>query len=98
MVKLNTSKRIPLIVVVVYFALVLLATIPVFTGNDPLNAIFLVVLTLPWSFLITPLVDAISPSLFGNIIIGVLIALIGAAINALLLYLLTSWLVNKIRE
>jgi len=98
MIKLNTSKRIPLIVVVVYFALVLLATIPVFTGNDPLNAIFLVVLTLPWSFLITPLVDAISPSLFGNIIIGVLIALIGAAINALLLYLLTSWLVNKIRE
>ena len=98
MVKLNTSKRIPLIVVVVYFALVLLATIPVFTGNDPLNAIFLVVLTLPWSFIITPLVDAISPSLFGNIIVGVLIALIGAAINALLLYLLTSWLVNKIRE
>ena len=93
----NKSKKIPLIAVGVYLVLVLLATIPVFTGDDPLGAIFLVLLVLPWSFLITPIVDSINPMLFDNIFVGVLVSLIGATINAVLLYLLTSWLVNKIR-
>jgi len=35
--------------------------------------------------------------LFDNIFVGVSVSLIGAAINAVLLYLLTSWLVNKIK-
>ena len=67
MSQLNKSKKIPLIVVAVYLILVLLATIPVFTGDDPLDAVFLVLLVLPWSFLITPIVDSINPMLFDNI-------------------------------
>ena len=97
MLQSNKSKKIPLIVVAVYLILVLLATIPVFTGDDPLDAVFLVLLVLPWSFLITPIVDSINPMLFDNIFVGVSVSLIGAAINAVLLYLLTSWLVNKIK-
>jgi len=91
------SQKIPPVLVAVYLILVLLSTIPVFTGDDPLDAIFLVVLTLPWSFLITPLVDAISPLLFDNVILGVLIGLVGAAINAVLLYFISSWIVNRVK-
>jgi hypothetical protein len=91
------SQKIPPALVAVYLILVLLSTIPIFTGDDPLDAIFLVVLTLPWSFSITPLVDAISPSLFDNVIIGVLIGLVGAAINAVLLYLISRWIVNRVK-
>ena len=91
------SQKIPPVLVAIYLIVVLLSAILIFTGDDPLDAIFLVVLTLPWSFLITPLVDAISPSLFENVIIGVLIGLIGAAINAVLLYLISRWIVNRVK-
>ena len=98
MSQLKKSSKIPFVIVVVYLVLVLLATISIFTGDDPLDAIFLVVLTLPWSFLITPLVDAISPFLFDNLVVGVSIGLIGAGINAVLLYLLLSWIVTRFRS
>jgi hypothetical protein len=98
MSQLKKSSKIPFVIVVVYLVLVLLATISIFTGDDPLDAILLVVLTLPWSFLITPLVDAISPSLFDNVVVGVSVGLVGAGINAVLLYLLLGWIVNRFRS
>ena len=94
----TSTNKIPLAVVAIYVLLVLLSIIPVFTGDDPLDAIFLVVLTLPWSFLITPLVDAINPSMFDNIIVGVTIGLIGAVINAVLLYKLSGWILNVVKR
>ena len=47
---------------------------------------------------VLPVDGAISPSLFGTIIVGITIALVGAAINAVLLYLLTRRLGNKINR
>jgi hypothetical protein len=94
----NKRSKVPLFGAVVYLALVLLSVIPVFTGDDALDAIFLVVLTLPWSFFIAPVVNTINPSSSGSIMIGLAIALIGAAFNMVLLYLLTSRLVNKINR
>ena len=98
MSKSKRMGRIPVIVVAVYLVLVFLSIVPIFTGDDALDAIFLVVLTLPWSFFITPVVDAISPSSSGSIMIGLTIALVGASFNAVLLYLLTKRLVYKINQ
>ena len=98
MSKSNRSSRIPVIAVAVYLVLVLLSIIPIFTGDDALDAIFLVMLTLPWSFFITPVVDTISPSPSGSIMVGLTMALVGAGLNAVLLYLLTKRLVNKINQ
>ncbi len=89
-------NKIPPVMVTVYLVLAVLSAISVFTGDDPLNAIFLVLLTMPWSFLISPIVDAINLS--GNIVAGVMIAMIGAAINACLLYVLVKWVVGRVKE
>jgi len=91
-------NKIPIILTIMYVVLVLLSLIPVFTGDDPLDAIFFVMLTFPWSFLMTPLVDGISPDLSTNVTIAVVVGLIGAAINAVLFYLLASWMGNRFKR
>lgn len=40
-------SKVPTIVVSIYLALVLLASLPIFTGSDPLSGIFAVILTSP---------------------------------------------------
>lgn len=90
-------KKIPILLVSVYLVLVLLAAIPVFSGSDPLDAIFLVLLALPWSFVATIFVDSINPLIFDNIFVGLLVNLVAVSINAALLYFVSRWLIGRFR-
>ena len=69
-------RKLPTILTAIYLILVVLAIIPIFTGADPLSGIFALVLTAPWSFLFSSLLSG------GSVIIGLLLVVIGAAINA----------------
>jgi hypothetical protein len=69
--------------------LVVLAIIPIFTGDDALSGIFAVALTTPWSQLLGNLLP-------GNLIMGLLIVIIGAAINAAIIYFVSHWLVGRV--
>ncbi|MCB0166541.1 MAG: hypothetical protein KDI79_20100 [Anaerolineae bacterium] len=92
MTKTNTINKIPFIVVIVYLALVILSIIPIFTGDGPLSGIFAIVLTAPWSALLGNLLPS---SMFDNTAGGLLLIIIGAVINAALLYVIVRWLVRQ---
>jgi hypothetical protein len=83
-------RRLPTILTTLYLILVLLAVVPIFTGDDPLSGIFAVLLTAPWA----PLLDRLLP-LSGSMTAGLLLVALGAAINAAIIYFVTRWLVER---
>ena len=82
-------RKLPTILTAIYLILVLLSIIPIFTGADPLSGVFAVVLTAPWSNLLGSLLPA-------NLVTGLLVVLIGAAINAAIVYYVSRWLVGRL--
>lgn len=84
------SRRLPTIVTTIYLVLVLLSIIPIFTGDDPLSGIFAVVLAQPWVSLFDRLLGV-----SGNMDIGLILIVIGAAINAAIIYYVLRWLVGR---
>lgn len=85
------SRRLPAIVTTIYLVLVLLSIIPIFTGDDPLSAVFAVLLTQPWVSLFDNLFG-----LSGNMATGLILILIGAVINAAIIYYVLRWLVGRL--
>ncbi|GIK43648.1 MAG: hypothetical protein BroJett011_74810 [Chloroflexota bacterium] len=86
-------RKIPVILTLVYLILVLLSIIPIFTGDDALSGIFAIVLTLPWSAILSRLLPG-----SGSVAVGLLVVGVGAAINAGLLYTISRWLVNRLAK
>lgn len=84
------SRRLPTIITAIYLVLVLLSIIPIFTGADPLSGIFAVVLTQPWVSLFDNLFG-----LSGNMTSGLILIVIGAIINAAIIYYVLRWLVGR---
>lgn len=84
------SHRLPSIVTTIYLVLVLLSIIPILTGDDPLSAVFAVLLTQPWVSLLGGMVGQ-----SGNIGVGLIVIIIGAAINAAIIYYVLRWLVGR---
>ncbi|MEZ4707571.1 MAG: hypothetical protein R3A44_10210 [Caldilineaceae bacterium] len=84
------SRRLPSIVTTIYLVLVLLSIIPIFTGGDALSGIFAVVLAQPWVSLLDRLFG-----LSGNMTTGLILVIIGAAINAAIIYYVLRWLVGR---
>ncbi|HRW09109.1 MAG TPA: hypothetical protein P5121_28585 [Caldilineaceae bacterium] len=84
------SRRIPSIVTAIYLVLVVLSIIPIFTGDDALSGIFAVLLTQPWVSLFGNLFGS-----SGNMTTGLILIIIGAVINAAILYYLLRWLVGR---
>ena len=84
------SRRLPTLITTIYLVLVLLSIIPIFTGDDPLSAIFAVILTQPWVSLFDRLIG-----LSGNPTTGLLLVVVGAVINAVIIYYVLRWLVSR---
>lgn len=84
------SRRLPTIVTTIYLVLVLLSIIPIFTGDDPLSGVFAVLLTQPWVSLFDNLFG-----LPGNLTTGLILIIIGAIINAAIIYYVLRWLVGR---
>ena len=82
-------RNLPVILTALYLILVVLGIIPIFTGDDPLSGIFAVLLTAPWSMLLGNLLPS------GSIAIGLLVVLVGAAINAAIIYFVVRWVVRR---
>lgn len=85
------SRRLPAIVTTIYLVLVLLSILPIFTGGDALSGIFAVLLTQPWVSLFD--------NLFGlsvNMTSGLILVVVGAIINAVIIYYVLRWLVSRI--
>ncbi|MCB0097152.1 MAG: hypothetical protein KDE50_11540 [Caldilineaceae bacterium] len=85
------SYRLPSIVSTIYLVLVLLSMIPIFTGGDALSGVFAVMLTQPWVSLFDNLFG-----LSGNMATGLILVIIGALINAAIIYYVLRWLVNRV--
>lgn len=86
-------RKLPLILTGIYLVLVLLGIIPIFTGGDALSGIFAIVLTMPWSSLLSSLLPG-----SGSVVMGLLVVVIGAAINAAIIYTVSRWLVGKLAK
>ena len=84
-------RKLPTILTVIYLILVLLSIIPIFTGDDALSGIFAIVLTVPWSSILSRLLPG--P---GSVAIGLLVVAVGAAINAAIIYFVSRWIVNRL--
>jgi len=86
-------RKLPIILTVICLILVLLAIIPIFTGNDALSGIFAIVLTVPWSSILSSLLPG-----SGSVAVGLLVVAVGAAINAAIIYYLSRWLVGLLAK
>jgi hypothetical protein len=84
-------RKLPTILTAIYLILVVLSIIPIFTGDDALSGIFAIVLTLPWGSILGNLLPG-SPS----VTVGLLVVAVGAAINAVIIYFVSRWLVNRL--
>jgi hypothetical protein len=86
-------RKLPIILPAIYLILVLLSIIPIFIGDDALSGIFAIALTVPWSSLLSSMLPG-----DGSVMMGLLVVVIGAAINAAIIYFVSRWLVGKLAE
>ena len=86
-------RKLPTILTAIYLILVLLSIIPIFTGDDALSGIFAVVLTVPWSSILSSLLSG-----SGSVAMGLLVVAVGAAINAAIIYFVSRWLVRLVAK
>lgn len=86
-------RRLPTILTAIYLILVLLSIIPIFTGGDALSGIFAILLTLPWSALLSNLLPG-----SGSVAVGLLVVVVGAAVNAAIIYFVSRWLVRRVAK
>ena len=84
-------RKLPTILTAIYLILVVLSIIPIFTGDDPLSGIFAIVLTVPWSSILSSLLPG-----SGSVAVGLLVVTVGAAINAAIIYYVSRWIVNRL--
>lgn len=66
----------------------------IFVGDDSLSGVLLVILGIPWTMIITNVLDALAPGLIGGVAIGLTIGTAGCAINAAIIYFVTRWIVK----
>jgi hypothetical protein len=92
------NSKIPIVLAGIYATLVVLSVVPILIGNDALNGIFAVVLALPWTKLMSSVADAINPSLANALIAGVVMVLIGGAINTAIIYFVSRWIVRRVKR
>ena len=86
-------RKLPMILTAIYLILVVLGIIPIFTGNDALSGILAITLTVPWS----PLLSSLLPG-DGSVVVGLLVVVVGAAINAAIIYYVSRWLVSRLAK
>jgi hypothetical protein len=88
--------RIPAILTGVYAFLGALSLVPVFTGEGALSGIFLVLLGLPWTPLLSRVLEAVAPALSGGLVAGVALGVIGIGVNAAIVYFVSRWAVGRL--
>jgi len=86
-------RKLPPILTIVYLILVVLSIIPIFTGDDALSGIFAIILTVPWSSILSNLLPG-----SGSVAVGLLVVAVGAAINAAIIYFVSHWIVNRLAK
>ncbi len=79
-------SRTPLVVAGAFAALVVVANVLIFTGDDGLGGVFAVILAMPWILLFSGLADALAPSATDGVGAGLAMTLLGGAINTVLVY------------
>lgn len=80
-----TPRRAPVIAVLVYLALVVVAVLLILVSDDSLSGVFAVILTLPWSVAVTSFVDAAGTDVDGAVS-GTIGVVVGAAVKAAIIY------------
>ena len=86
-------RKFPIILTAIYLILVVLSVIPIFTGDDALSGIFAIVLTVPWSSILSNLLPG-----SGSVTVGLVVVTVGAVINAAIIYFVSRWLVGKLAK
>lgn len=87
-------RKLPVWLTGAYAALFIVALMPIVTGDDPLNAIFAVILGAPWSFLLSRLVESVSPQAFDVPAVGISLIVVSAVMNAAIIYAVTRFVVR----
>jgi hypothetical protein len=83
-------QKLPRILTIGYWVLVVLSAIPFFVEGDAMAGILAVILTAPWSSWLGNLMPA-----SGSIFAGLLLLAISAGINAAIIYYASSWIVKR---
>jgi hypothetical protein len=87
--------RVPAVIAGVYAVLGALSFVPVLTGDDPLSGIFVVLLGLPWTKLLSSALAAIAPGASVGPVAGGALGLAGIAVNTAILYFASRWVVRR---
>lgn len=86
-------ERIPALLAGAYAVLGALSFVPVFTGDDAMSGIFVVVLGLPWTALLSSALARVAPGASVGPVTGGFLGLVGIAINTAILYFASRWVV-----
>lgn len=76
------------VVIVLYLLLALASFVLAITADEPLGAIFLIVFALPWSMVVTFVLDWIGVNI---VVLNYALMLAGIALNVVLIYMLGRW-------
>jgi hypothetical protein len=87
-------NRMPAILAGAYALLGALSILPIFTGDDPMSAIFAILGGTPWTQLLSSALGA-AGSTSGSLAAGLALAGIGIAVNTTIVYLVSRWLVRR---
>ena len=77
--------------------LCVLSIVPVFTGDDPLSAIFVVVLGSPWIQLVSTALANLCPGHSCSVVAGIALGVFGMGINTAIVYFVSRWLALRRR-
>ena len=77
------------IVIALYLLPALASFVLAITADDPLGAIYLIVFALPWSMVVTFVLDRIGTNI---VVLNYALMLAGIALNVLLVYMLGQWM------
>lgn len=88
-------QRTPFFLALGYMVLVAVAVLVLLVGDGALGGVILLVLGFPWTWLLGMAVDAFNPDALASGVLGVTIGVIGATINAMIIYALARMIVMK---
>jgi hypothetical protein len=91
-------QKIPAVLAGAYGVLVLLSVVPVLFGTGSLAGIFLVVLGLPWTPLLSRATAMIDPALSDGLAAGLVTGLVGCALNWVIIYSVARWIVRTLQS
>ncbi|NTU70875.1 MAG: hypothetical protein HGB10_03520 [Coriobacteriia bacterium] len=88
-------RRTPLLLALGYMLIVAFALLTLLMGDDAMVGVTLLILGFPWTWLLGMVIDTLNPDALASGVLGVAVGVVGAAVNALIIYVVARSIVMR---